>query len=560
MTTPKSKESTQEEQCIICDEKYTKIKLRIHCPKCNFECCKHCIQNYIISRADEPHCMSCKTQHNDEFLYETINKTFMNITYRKHKTNLLYEIEKSRIPETMVRVEDYKKNKKAQEEYKEISNRISIVRLEIYRLETIKARKQNIIERYRLGRIVNENPVVYGMPDTDEYQEEEKKKFSHNCPYEGCKGFLSSAWKCAACEKWACSKCFECLGATKDPNHVCEKENIESAILIRKETKPCPTCSIPIMKASGCDQMWCTQCKVAFSWKTGKIVMGDVIHNPHYYQYIQQHNEGNGHGAIHNPGDVACGGIPDYYHMRTHFHNPLRDLMKITNKYIRILNQNNLDDIIEKAYMEKYKEIHEPEIAAKLTNCKLIINKISKHHVLDFHRILNHNRDIIYRMRALVMGNQDGELREMRVKFIMGEIGEEKYKAIISKKEREHKKTVRILQIFELYETITIETYNNVYDVDVLNISKKEHKIYYSVPENTQPNTYASGGEDEEYIKTTLKFNAGAVDKILNYFKEVEKFIERCISIENYCNEELKKIKKQYNIKKYYINDKMINI
>ena len=57
----------QEQQCIICDEKYTKIKSRIQCPKCNFECCKHCIQNYILSRAEDPHCMSCKTQHNDEF-------------------------------------------------------------------------------------------------------------------------------------------------------------------------------------------------------------------------------------------------------------------------------------------------------------------------------------------------------------------------------------------------------------------------------------------------------------------------------------------------------------
>ena len=577
--TQKEQQEQQEQQCIICAEKYTKIKSRIQCPKCNFECCKHCIQTYILSRAEDPHCMSCKTQHNDEFLYQHINKTFMNGTYRKHKTNLLYEIEKSRIPETMARVEDYKKNKKAQEEYNEISQRISELKLEMYRLENIKARKGNLINRYQTGRAVNEHPVpYYGMPDayennpTQEQQEQqEKKKFIHNCPYEDCKGFLSSAWKCGACEKWACSKCFEGLGTTKDPNHVCKKENIESANLIRKETKPCPTCAVPIMKSSGCDQMWCTQCKVAFSWNTGKIVMGGVIHNPHYYQYIQQHNEDNHLGAMHNPGDVACGGIPNYYHMRHRFSSHLNDLMRITSKYIRILNYNSNPDPDQKQkYMEKYKEIYEPEIAKKLNDCNLILDKITKFNIQEFHRVLNHNRDMIFTMRNRVMElqgqadgqNQHGERREMRVKFIVNDISEEKYKAFISKKERERKKLVRILQIFELYETITIETFNNVYNMDILNIRNKENKIYYSVPEKISDhnNPTSPWYEEKEDEPKTLKFNPAAIDKTLNYFKEVEKFIDRCNSIEKYCKEELEKVKKQYNSKRYSFNRRMINI
>lgn len=598
-----TQEQEQEQQCIICAEKYTKIKSRIQCPKCNFECCKHCIQNYILSRAEDPHCMSCKTQHNDEFLYQHINKTFMNASYRKHKTNLLFEIEKSRIPETMARVEDYKKNKKAQEEYNQISQRISELKLEMYRLENIKAKKGNLINRYQTGRAVNEHPVpYYGMPDqyenntTQDQQEQhqEKKKFIHNCPYDDCKGFLSSAWKCGVCEKWACSKCFEGLGTTKDPDHVCKKENIESANLIRKETKPCPTCAVPIMKSSGCDQMWCTQCKVAFSWKTGKIVLGGVIHNPHYYQYMHQYNENNGHAAMHNPGDVACGGIPNYYHMRHRFSSPLCDLMRITSKYIRILNYNlnpesnpesnpdsnpdpnsipTLDQ--KQKYKEKYKEIYEPEIAAKLNKCKVIIDKIIEFNINEFHRVLNHNRDMIFTMRTRVMElqgqadgqNEHGERREMRVKFIINDISEEKYKAFISKKERERKKLVRILQIFELYETITIETFNNVYAVDVLNIRNKENKIYYSIgikestnKESTNNNPTSPWYEEKEDEPKTLKFNPGAIDKTLNYFKEIEKFIDRCNSIEEYCKEELEKVKKQYNSKKYSFKRRMINI
>jgi len=49
--------------------------------------------------------------------------------------------------------------------------------------------------------------------------------------------------------------------------------------------------------------MWCPQCKVAFSWTTGKIDNG-VVHNPHFYQFQRQ---ANGGVAPRNPGDVPCG-------------------------------------------------------------------------------------------------------------------------------------------------------------------------------------------------------------------------------------------------------------
>jgi hypothetical protein len=62
-----------------------------------------------------------------------------------------------------------------------------------------------------------------------------------------------------------------------------------------------------------CDQMWCTICKTAFSWKTGQIENGRV-HNPHYWEFMRQVGReddeinrqfGNGDNVVQND-DNAC--------------------------------------------------------------------------------------------------------------------------------------------------------------------------------------------------------------------------------------------------------------
>lgn len=62
-----------------------------------------------------------------------------------------------------------------------------------------------------------------------------------------------------------------------------------------------------ITKIDGCDQMWCTQCHTAFSWRTGAIETS-TVHNPHFYEWQRRQNGGV---APRVAGDVpggACGG------------------------------------------------------------------------------------------------------------------------------------------------------------------------------------------------------------------------------------------------------------
>ena len=91
------------------------------------------------------------------------------------------------------------------------------------------------------------------------------------CPAPDCKGYLSSAYKCAACSKYACPHCLVVLGVDKDPEHECDPDVVATVEQIKKETKPCPNCGERIGKVDGCNQMWCTKCHTAFDWRTGKI-------------------------------------------------------------------------------------------------------------------------------------------------------------------------------------------------------------------------------------------------------------------------------------------------
>jgi len=141
----------------------------------------------------------------------------------------------------------------------------------------------------------------------------QKREFIMKCADEGCRGFLSSNYKCGICEKWTCTQCLVVIGADKDAPHTCDPNTVETAKAIKSETRPCPKCGTRIFKIDGCDQMWCVMegCGTAFSWNSGHVVTG-TVHNPHYYEWLRRTGAG---APAREVGDIPCGGLPNIYHL-----------------------------------------------------------------------------------------------------------------------------------------------------------------------------------------------------------------------------------------------------
>jgi len=130
------------------------------------------------------------------------------------------------------------------------------------------------------------NRINQGQPETGGVDAEATTraaatKFVRRCTATDCNGFLSSVWKCGICHVWVCPDCFEVKGTDKDSPHTCSPEMLQTAALIRKDTKPCPSCGEMISKIDGCFAAdtpilgWNGQIVMSQNVKVGDVLMGD---------------------------------------------------------------------------------------------------------------------------------------------------------------------------------------------------------------------------------------------------------------------------------------------
>lgn len=347
MSNPKTTKSSKgkepalvpQGECPICISSYNTGKYcAIRCERCPFTCCLSCCQYYLLDLQEEPHCMDCRTPWSRMFIYDNFPSSWITGGLKNHREDILMAEERTLLPETLPLVEKDLKIKAVMEHIRPLQSQRSELKREFEQLTTnmremrnkyftsvyskdsesekiseeefnkqvqyISERKSDIMKirlklkeelrPYKYQHYQLLHPERFGIRPTPE-EKEERRQFIKPCPGEGCRGFLSSRWRCGLCGINVCNQCHEIMPSKKegsssdgagpsDGGHICKEENIETVKMLEKDSKPCPKCGVLIFKIHGCDQMWCTSCNSPWSWRTGKIITG-AIHNPHFFDW-----------------------------------------------------------------------------------------------------------------------------------------------------------------------------------------------------------------------------------------------------------------------------------
>jgi hypothetical protein len=373
--------------CIICTEPYNKIaNTEIKCKFCEKSSCRRCIQTFLTSSTNDPHCMHCSKVWDRDFIDDNLTMTYRMSDYKKHRENVLLDREIALMPATQHRAEQIRSAEKMEREVippfdkqlRELYDKQAVLTKEINALYRLRADSQYQIRLLRDGR--GEKSKV-------------ETQFVRKCPDGDCRGFLSSSWKCGLCSKWACPECHEIKGTERDSEHTCIPENVATAKLLAKDSRPCPGCGTLITKIEGCDQMWCSQCHCAFSWRTGQKETG-VVHNPHFYEWQRKQNGGV---APRVAGDVQCGGIPAFHEVR-----------------------NRLIGLVAK----------EQEV------------------ILNFHRIVLHIQHVEIQRYHNVFNELDNQ--DLRIQYLLGNITSDFLKVEVQKREKRREKERAIRRAMEV--------------------------------------------------------------------------------------------------------------
>jgi len=431
----------EPELCVVCSDRFTTIlRKKTTCKFCNASACCKCVEQYLLTRHEDAHCLHCRVNYNDATLQEICTRTYLNQTYFKHRQEVLINRERANLPllQDAALREKRMRDRWAQEaiinkrigECTQERQRINAEHSKLYVLTYGPQRVQGELHRERLiklqelsdqmeefrDQVRQEKHLLYlmrwpantGAEDAageEEKKEEEKKKFVRRCTRDGCQGFLSTAWKCGLCEWYSCAKCFAVKGETHDVEHECKKEDVETAELIKKDCKPCPKCGEFIEKSSGCDQMFCISCQTPFSWITGKIVTSGPIHNPHYYEWMKRTG-----GAIpRNPADVPCGGFPGAW-----------ELVRFPRGISRAVSTP----------------------------------------FYEFHRVCMELQDLSTRQYRSHI--DQAPLNQLNIKFLLGELDEKKWGRLLAVHEKKRKRDAEIQEVLGAFRMVAVELINRV--------------------------------------------------------------------------------------------------
>jgi hypothetical protein len=362
--------------------------------------------------------MNCHAQFNLSFLVRNLNQSWTLTDYRTIMTANILSAELGKVPETLPYAEAEKRKQALIKKNADIKSKIGELEVQLRKLHhsftanNYLIRGETVPDRYR-NAIDATDPILV---DT-------RKKFIMACPFQGCKGFLSTAYKCGLCEKYTCK---DCLMVKSGDDHVFVESDKLSAKSIREDTKPCPKCHERIFKIDGCDQMFCMArdeagrvCEAVWSWRTGEETPGVIVHNPHAFALQRERGY-----VPRNAGDVHCGGMPEIHPIL----QLIRHIMKIFPEEVRSsLGLQQFNSEVQTLYRR--------------------LNEHVQYEVPRYRNIVRRHPEV---------------MRRNRISYILTSLSKEDFADLQYRTEKDYQKSLEMLHTLELISVCGIEMFQSL--------------------------------------------------------------------------------------------------
>ena len=389
--------------CDVCVEDLnTKTRTKVQCPQCEFMCCSKCTETYFASTGNAPQCMRCNSLWDIPFLHRTHTNASLE-RIRNLQKERLFKMEMAMLPETQEYAKLYQEVPILQAESVRLTKELRATGLREYPGSRRRQLAHRKMEQATLKferevcteRVHQIETVVSGYRDTleiDRSQEAShpvaKTQYVKRCVDENCKGFVKrTTHACGMCEKKICNRCLDELS----DEHVCKEEDVATAQLVLKDSKPCPECGIPIHKIDGCSHMFCTQCTTAFDWRTLEIHKNGNS-NPHYYRWMLENGGRRDRDGERN----GLYSIQDLRTSETFDSAPAEQKQRIfeTLRFLEHLSGWHYDHVSDQQFARNNRRLRVQYLANEISDSKMK-TMIYKRYKKNEHNFHHHQIDVM---------------------------------------------------------------------------------------------------------------------------------------------------------------------
>lgn len=426
--------------CPICTEACAN---QVVCGACNAYSCRPCFQEYVLSEPLLYRCMFCRESLPAHFVEENTPNTWWPV-YAAHRSSLLYTVEKPLLQADQTRAAAYAHAKALCADLRARAQ--ALIRPQkpesiLTRTASAKRRMNEAWDAFRSAEKAHMDQIASIQQDLWLTEHTVTNYGRHvdaaptpvaavvPCPKTDCPGTLI-ADTCPLCTTKVCLECHK----PATPAHACNPDDVASVKAVSKEAKPCPSCRAVISKVDGCDQMWCTQCHVTFSWLTGQQDNG-TTHNPHYYEWRRQN------GGLAPIRAAPCRqGLLTYRALQDCFSQTTRDAAESLQKGWLARRNFCKKHPGHKALLHGHLPLpEEPSDAVVLAPAYYCV-ALNRYHA----------EVILKRQAANHLRNAAPDNYTDRIRFLASEIDEPTFKGIIEAAATKHSRDTTLFQIYDM--------------------------------------------------------------------------------------------------------------